>query len=61
MSKEKQWVVAQKRGSVYHEIKRYKQKNNAIDFRLKQESKSLLKYELILIKNVNQTKCTEIA
>lgn len=48
---EKYWVVVIKLGGVYHEVKTYKRKNNAIDLRDKLRSnKPLEKYELVRIK-----------
>ena len=45
------WSVVEKRGQVYHEVKRYKRKQDAIKLLIKLKSESLTDYQLVSILN----------
>lgn len=45
------WSVVEKRGQVYHEVKSYKRKQNAVNLLIKLKRESLTDYQLVSISN----------
>lgn len=45
------WTVVEKRGKVYHEVKSYKRKQDAVSLLIKLKSESLIDYQLVSISN----------
>lgn len=45
------WSVVEKRGQVYHEVKSYKRKQDAVTLLIKLKSESLTDYQLVSISN----------
>lgn len=45
------WSVVEKKGQVYHEVKSYKRKQDAVNLLVKLKSKSLTDYQLVSILN----------
>lgn len=48
------WVVIEKRGQVFHNIKWYKRKSDAVNLLIKLRLKSLTEFHLVSISNANQ-------
>ena len=45
------WSVVEKRGQIYHEVKSYKRKQDAVNLLIKLKSESLIDYQLVSISN----------
>ena len=45
------WSVVEKRGQVYHEVKSYKRKQDAVNLLIKLKSESLTDYQLVSVSN----------
>jgi hypothetical protein len=45
------WSVVEKRGQVYHEVRSYKRKQDAVNLLIKLKSESLTDYQLVSILN----------